>query len=48
MSIRGVLRRFQIPEGLSLPNLDGLGAVDDKTRQEVASQNVLQLNAAQV
>ena len=40
--------RFQMPEGLSLPNLDGLGAVTDETRREVASQNVLQLNATQV
>ena len=43
-----IMRRFQIPEGMSLPNLDGLGAPDDDTRKSVISENVLQLNHAQI
>ena len=35
-------------EGLSLPNLDELGPVDEETRRQVASENVLQLVQAQV
>ena len=43
-----LVHRFQLPKGLSLPNLDGLKAPDEETRKRIASDNVLQLNATQV